>query len=190
MNDAFEIFKLPHRFDLDEQELHQRFIRASSGAHPDRFTDPVEQAQAAEQAAVINEAYGVLQDAELRADLLVQLLGGPAKEQDKSLPGDLLMQVMQIREEMEQASGSGDQQALDKIAQWANQQRTEHLQRITGLFEQVESSPEQPQPERAVILKQVRLELNALRYFQRMIEQAPTPGPLLGPTPGIEPTRA
>ena len=56
MPDPFEIFGLDKRFDLDEDDLHTRYIAASAAAHPDRTTDPIEQAEAAERASLINEA--------------------------------------------------------------------------------------------------------------------------------------
>ena len=74
MQDVFQILGLPHRFDLDPAELHARFIHQSSTSHPDRHTDPIAQAQAAEQSAEVNHAYAVLSDPHRRADALLVLL--------------------------------------------------------------------------------------------------------------------
>ena len=97
----YELFNLPQRFEVDEVLLHKRFIEACSVHHPDRFTDPMDQADAAERSAELNAAYQTLSDPERRADCLLALLGGAAKEQDKSLPDDLLLDMMQMRERME-----------------------------------------------------------------------------------------
>ncbi|GAB4108887.1 MAG: Fe-S protein assembly co-chaperone HscB [Phycisphaeraceae bacterium] len=166
--DPFDILNLPRRFDLDPNQLHARFIQASAANHPDRFTDPVRQAEAAEKAAQINHAYAVLSDPEKRADALLTLLGGPAKEDDKSLPPDLLMDMMETRERLEDAIAENNQAELDSLRDWANQQRQQHLDRIADLFAQ---HPQCPLPSDTA--KAIRLELNTLRYIQRMLDQMP-----------------
>jgi molecular chaperone HscB len=170
-NSPFGLLGLPPRFDLDEAELHRRFIQASAAAHPDRFTDPLDQADAAERAAAINDAYRTLKDPESRANALLALLGGAASGDDKSLPPDLLMEMMEVRERMEDAIASADEKAMRELIQWAHEQRSEHLQRVGELLKRAQETPAGAAREAA--LKNVRLELNALRYFQRMIEQSP-----------------
>ncbi len=167
MPDPFQTFDLGPRFDLDEADLHARFIRASQASHPDRHTDPVDQAQAAEHAAEINHAFAVLSDPERRADALLTLLGGPAKDQDKSLPPDLLMDMMETRERLEEAIAKDNRAELDKLRAWAHDQRGAHLKRIADLF--AETRDGLP----ADTAKAIRIELNALRYIQRMLEQMP-----------------
>ena len=166
----YDLLSLPQRFDVDDRLLHQRFIEACSVHHPDRFTDPIAQADAVERSAEINAAYQTLSDPEQRADCLLALLGGATKEQDKSLPDDLLLDMMQTRERMEQAVAEQDQDVLDELAHWARQQRGDHLVRIAEYFGQVDTASSD---QRAEHLKAIRLELNALRYIERMIEQMP-----------------
>ena len=166
MPDPFQTLGLPPRFDLNEAELHAKFIQASAATHPDRYTDPVDQADAAERAAEINHAYAVLSDPERRADALLTLLGGPGKSDDKSLPPDLLMDMMETRERMEEAIAENNQAELDKLRAWANTQRETHLKKIRSLF----ANQEELAPGNA---KAIRLELNTLRYIQRMLDQMP-----------------
>lgn len=170
MPDPFATLGIPPRFALDDAELHRRFIQASAANHPDRFTDPLEQADAAARSATINEAYRTLKDPEPRANALLDLRGGPGKSEDKSLPPALLVEMMEVRERMEEAIQTQDEAELRELANWAREQRAEHLGRIAGLFEEAEKAPAD---QRVAVLKKVRLELNALRYFQRMIEQTP-----------------
>jgi molecular chaperone HscB len=167
MPDPFEKLGLPPRFDLDEADMHARFIHASSSTHPDRYSDPVRQAQAAERAAGVNQAYAVLKDPEKRADALLTRLGGPAKDQDKSLPPDLLMDMMETRERLEEAIASDDRAELDKLRGWAHDQREAHLKKIADLFADTRDGLP------ADTAKAIRLELNALRYIQRMLDQMP-----------------
>lgn len=180
---AFATLGIPVAFAVDLAQAHKRFIAESAATHPDRFTDPLDQADAAEKSAAVNEAYRVIRDPELRADALLTLLGGAGRSDDKSLPPDLLMEMMEAREKLEEAQASNDQAALRELAAWANRQRDEHLQRIASLFAQVIPAggfpvnaaikPDPAHPRIAPVLKQIRLELNALRYFQRMVEAAP-----------------
>ena len=167
MPDPFKTLGLPAKFDLDEGELHAKFIHASAQAHPDRHTDPVAQAEAAERSAEINQAYAVLSDPERRADALLTLLGGPAKGEDKSLPPALLMEMMEVREELEEAVADNNTKELERLRGWASDQRHTHLTTVAELFEGAEA----PLDEAAA--KAIRLELNTLRYIQRMLEQMP-----------------
>ncbi len=172
MPDPFKTLGLPPRFDLDQADLHARFIQASSTHHPDRHTDPVAQAEAAERSAEINQAYAVLSDPERRADALLTLLGGPAKDQDKSLPPDLLMDMMEVRENLEEAVAANNAMELEKLRGWANDQREAHLSKVADLFDNASTSPPDALLPGAVA-KAIRLELNTLRYIERMLEQMP-----------------
>lgn len=168
MDDPFDVLGLDPRFELDEADLHRRFIAASAATHPDRFVDPLEQADAAERSAAVNEAYRVLRDPVARAEALLVRLGGPAKEQDKSLPPDLLMEMMEVREEMEEAIETRDRTTLDRLRTWAEEQRADRLATVSNHFARAQAA-DSPAEE----LKRIRLELNALRYFARMLEQMP-----------------
>jgi len=171
MPDPFKTLNLPARYDLDPAELHAQFIQASAQTHPDRYTDPVEQAQAAERAAEVNQAYAVLSDPERRADALLALLGGPAKEDDKSLPPDLLMDMMEVRERLEDAVASEDRDELETLRAWAMDQRDAHLKVIADTFGNSSVGCASSLPDDDA--KAVRLELNTLRYIQRMLDQMP-----------------
>ncbi len=167
MFDPFKTLEVPTTFDLEDAELHMKFIQASSLHHPDRHTDPVKQAEAAEKSAAINQAYAILSDPERRADALLQQLGGPAKEDDKSLPPALLMEMMEVRETLEEAIADNNKMELEKLRGWAHDQKHTHLTKIAQLFDKAGDVLSEADA------KAIRLELNALRYIQRMLEQMP-----------------
>lgn len=162
--DPFEMLGLPRRFAVDEQVLRQAFLKASAEHHPDRFVDPIEQAEAVETMSQLTDSYRVLSDPELRARALLARSGLELAEDKDKLPPALLMEVMEVREEMEDAIDSGNQAELDRLRNWANDQRAGYLDKLGQLFDgdldQAKASA-------------VRLELNALRYMQRMLEQMP-----------------
>eukprot|EP00752_Nemacystus_decipiens_P015967 g14272.t1 len=163
-DDPFAIFGLERRFAIDEQALRQAFLKASAEQHPDRFVDPIEQADAVEQMSRLTDSYRVLSDPELRARALLSLSGLELAEDKDKLPPDLLMEVMEVREAMEDAIASSHRAELDRLRDWAKEQRQGYLDKLETLFEgtldQAKASA-------------VRLELNALRYMQRMLEQLP-----------------
>jgi molecular chaperone HscB len=169
MADAFSTFGLPLRFNIDETALQRRFIELSAQHHPDRFSDPLDQADAAEESARINEAYRTLKDPESRANALLEALGGSGKSDDKTLPPDLLMDMMELRERQQEAQAADDRATLAELHAQAQSKRQEHLATVARLFEQaMASTPADPEK-----LKAIRVELNALRYIERMIEQLP-----------------
>ena len=162
MVDPFSLLGLEPRFDLDETELQRRFLAESSANHPDRFADPLDQADAAERSSAINQAHQTLVDPESRARALLKLLGVSMDANDATLPPAMLMEVMEIREEMEQAIADQDHPTLDRLRTWALDQRQAHLSELTTRFE---ASP--------VDTAAVQKALNALRYTQRMLDQMP-----------------
>ncbi|MEM9345697.1 MAG: Fe-S protein assembly co-chaperone HscB [Planctomycetota bacterium] len=163
-DDPFELFGLERRFTLDEETLRQAFLKASTEQHPDRFVDPIEQAEAVEAMSELTEAFRVLSDPESRARALLGLSGLELAEDRDRLPPDLLMEVMEAREEMERVVASGDHEEIEKLRRWATQERAGYLDRLDDLFG-LQLDQEQA--------ASVRLTLNALRYIQRMLEQLP-----------------
>ena len=166
--DPYEIFSLERSFEIDLDALQKEFVTLSAKYHPDKYVDPIEQMDAAEYSSKINTAYQTLKDDEARANILLELMGGPTKEQDKSLPPTLLMEMMEVREEMEEAVEAKDNQTVQKLRQWAIEEREEYLGMLNQIFAKV-SGDKVTESEG----KQIRLHLNSLRYIERMLEQTP-----------------
>jgi len=167
MQDPFALLDLEVRFDLDPAALEARFLAESSRCHPDRFSDPLDQADAAERMSRVTEAYQTLRDDESRARALLAIRqgggAGPGGD-DKSLPPELLMEMMEVRESLDDAVAGGDAEVVEKHRTWATGKRAEHLAAIAKLF------AEEPSDKNAAA---IRLQLNALRYMERMLEQMP-----------------
>lgn len=166
MDNPFQVLDLPPAYALDPADLERRYLAASARHHPDRYTDPLDQADAADRMAQVTQAYRVLKDPEQRANALLSLLGGPAKEDDTSLPPDLLMEMMEVREELEAAVEKDDAAELDRLRNWARDRRSAHEQTVASKLTQHATPAE---------LKAARLELNAMRYMNRMLDQMPDP---------------
>jgi hypothetical protein len=102
--------------------------------------------------------------------VLLARLGGPSKEADKSLPKDLLVEMMDVREEVESAIESGNKEELSRLREWAGKQKENDLGLIAGLLDRAAGAAA---GDRGAVLREIRLRLNALGYIQRMIDQMP-----------------
>jgi molecular chaperone HscB len=151
MFDPFAILGLPRRFDLTDAAVRRAFLAKVQSAHPDAGGDQ-------DIGADLTKARDTLLNPESRADALLQLLGGPAKDADKSLPPGFLMDIMETREALDAALASNTTPELERLKAWAHAERQNYTQAVAAAFAEAN-------------LKNVRTTLNAWRYIERMIEQ-------------------
>lgn len=157
--DPFAALGVPRRFDLDDSAIESAFLARLAGVHPD-----LAGANTALDAAALTEARATLQDPERRANALLALLGGPGPSEDRTLPDGFLMEAMELRQTIEEELGAGD----DARARWsafADERRAGHVRSVGELFA---GGGDHPGP---ATLHAVRVELNAWRYTERLIEQ-------------------
>jgi molecular chaperone HscB len=131
----FELFGLPQQFAQDRSVIDARWKELQREAHPDKFAA---QGGAAQRVALqwsvrINEAYQRLKDPLKRAAYLCELLGAPIEaENNTAMPAAFLMQQMEWREALEEASGEDE---LDAIAGQLAGSRRQLLARIEALLD-------------------------------------------------------
>lgn len=180
MNDPFLALGLERTFDLDESRIRRAYLARAATIHPDTMEGALDGDADADSAA-LNEAKRTLEDPERRANALLALLGGATKEEDRSLPPGFLMEVMELRERVEEALGSGDASARARVGREAGVAREAYIQRVGALFRGLGPGDGVESGERAFALRAIRVELNAWRYIERLIEQL---------DPGYDPNRA
>lgn len=161
--DPFDILGLPARFDLERGRIERAWLARSAAAHPDLAAGEVEEATSA--SSRLNQARRTLEDPERRADALLVRLGGPSPQEEKSLPDGFLFEIMETREQIEAAIEAGGEAERERWRQWAQQQRRDYTERIGQMFERVGEASD------AERLRAIRVELNAWRYIERLIEQ-------------------
>ncbi|MAE62219.1 MAG: Fe-S protein assembly co-chaperone HscB [Planctomycetaceae bacterium] len=163
----FTLLGLQPRFDLDPQQLQRAFLKAGAANHPDRFTDPDEQDEAVRRSAQINAAHRQLKDPLDRAQILLDLLGSSNQTDGQALPDGFLFEMLEIREQVSDAQDADNQPQLEQLKQWAQQQRDQHLKTIAQHFDDALAANTLTDP----VAQQINIQLNALRYIERMIEQ-------------------
>ncbi len=114
-DDDFTLFGLPQHHALDRTALDARWRQLQSEVHPDRFASEGAAAQrvAMQWAVRVNEAYARLKDPLARAAYLCTLRGAPiAAESNTAMPAAFLMQQMQWREELDEATTAAEVETL------------------------------------------------------------------------------
>jgi curved DNA-binding protein CbpA len=162
-NDPFSVLGLRQRFDLDPAEVERAFLQRVAATHPDHAADdPLgpDQGDAEVAVARLSNARETLLDAERRAVALLALLGGEDASADRSLPIGFLQEILEVREAMEADLASEGDEARPRWRAWAVARRDGHVATLQGWFR----SPSPP-------LADIRRELNAWRYVERMMEQ-------------------
>ena len=115
MHNHFELFGLPARFEVDGEPLERSYREIQSRVHPDRFANAgdAERRASLQWTTRVNEAYRTLKDPVQRAKHLLELQGvDVAFETNTAMPADFLMQQMELREALEEAT---EPSSLDSI---------------------------------------------------------------------------
>jgi molecular chaperone HscB len=131
----FELFGLPERFAQDRAAIDARWKELQREAHPDKFAAQGAAAQriALQWSVRINEAYQRLKDPLKRAAYLCELRGAPINaESNTAMPPAFLMQQMEWRESLEDASGEG---ALDELSDELSAARKQAIVRLEDLLD-------------------------------------------------------
>lgn len=150
----FTLFGIPEQFAQDRATLDTRWKELQREAHPDKFAA---QGAAAQRVAMqwsvrINEAYQRLKDPVQRAAYLCELNGAPIHaESNTAMPTAFLMQQMELREALDEASTVEN---LDEISQQAAKILREQLLKAEQWIDQSKDYPAAAQAVRALLFVQ------------------------------------
>jgi len=141
--DAFDVLGLVPAFDLDSKVLEQRYRDLQRALHPDKFA----QASASERraslsrAVSVNDAYRALRDELKRAELLYLRLGGELSERGGQ-PADpeLLMEVMELREQLSETKQSRDVAARERLTREVQQLNDDSIGVLRQTFAALQAS--------------------------------------------------
>jgi molecular chaperone HscB len=157
--DHFARLGLPASLDIEPAALDRAYFALQRQWHPDRFvTKPAaEKARASSEAASLNDAYRTLKEPLSRAFYLAELKGVDLPADGKTIDDpDLLMEVMDAREELQEADSVGE---VDALARFAREDLEKGLADLAKLF---------PAGDKAAIRKA----LLRLRYLDKFADEA------------------
>lgn len=101
--DYFTCLGLPRRLNIDSTDIENKFYELSRSFHPDFFqtkTD-TERTISLGNSALLNTAYRTLKDPIQRAEYLLRLEAGSAKDIRNSPPADLFEEILALQEDLE-----------------------------------------------------------------------------------------
>ena len=112
--------------------------------------------------ARLNEAYRVLADPVLRAEYLLEVVGGKSSRDDKTVPQEVLTQALMLREEIEEARAAGNADALATCREQVQRLYDRALEGIGALAAQLPGTDQERQ--------ELRSRLNAVKN-QKLLDQ-------------------
>ena len=164
----FEVLGLEPTWEVNKTDLKKRLLRFSRLLHPDfhgiSAADQKELAEA--NSARLNRAYEIVLDDFLRADWLVAHLDGPTHSDERQMPAEFLIEVLEWNEALDEAQASPpdspERGALEQLVTTLNRQHE-------GLLAEIGRSLT-PLPGRdGSLLSEIRRQLNAVRYLSRTL---------------------
>jgi molecular chaperone HscB len=164
--DHFRLFGLPRRYHIDPTDLHRRFLAISRNVHPDLFGTQAPEMRnlALRLSAQINEAYETLKDPLLRAEYLLESSGGKSSAADKSAPGELLAEIMMLREEIEEAKAAADTETMTSIRAHIDARRHAVHATVMSLAEHLDEPSD-------AVRSDLRRQLNAMKYLNNLLSE-------------------
>jgi molecular chaperone HscB len=102
--DYFACLGLPRLLTIDPQVIESKFYDLSRVFHPDFYQQKTqtEQSISLGNAALLNTAYRTLKDPIQRAEYLLKLEAGSAKDIRNSPPADLFEEILSLQEDLEE----------------------------------------------------------------------------------------
>jgi len=163
----FEALGFAPAYDLDPALVRKRLLTLSRALHPDVHGtgDAPTRRLAESNTAALNAAYQVLSDDFRRADHLVGALGGPAEDEERSMPAEFLAEALEWNEAIAEARGAGRPSAA--LAGLEQRLKRERLETLGYAREKLVPLPQRGAP----VLREVRQRLNAVRYIDRALRE-------------------
>jgi molecular chaperone HscB len=168
MLDHFARLGLPRRFSLDAAELERQYLAQTRAVHPDYHAGgpTADLAASLELSAALNEAYTTLRDPFRRAEYLLALEGGPSASEQKQMPPAFLAEMLEAREQIEEAKAGGNT-CLARIAELQSQFQSQYddlLADAGRCFENLGSGVDRAKEQAGI-----RSLLNAAKYVRGLI---------------------
>ncbi len=153
----FELFDLPVSFDIDQQQLAQRYREMQKAVHPDRFAGASDHERriSVEKAARINDAFQVLKSPQRRARYMLELLGVSFDdEKDTAVDPAFLMEQIELREALGELGNSSEAlHELTRIMQDINRRIDSVMKEVADYFQREELNDDEKNSIKSLIHK-------------------------------------
>jgi molecular chaperone HscB len=136
--DHFVLFGLPRCFRIDPAALDDGFRRLQARVHPDRFAQAgeFERRVSLQWATRVNEACRILKNPLSRARYLLDLAGqGVDDGNNTAMPPEFLVEQMEWREAIAEASAAREAAALEALRDRVGQTMAAHYDRLAELLD-------------------------------------------------------
>ena len=169
----FKVFGFQVSFEVNPEELEERYQKLSFGLHPDFFVSASSEEKLLSEGAtaILNNAYTTMKDQTSRADYLLKLLFEKQNLDDRSLPDGFLAEMFFLQEELDNLIDSKDLINLSNMYKNIQKRKNNIEAEYFVLFRKYEENPEDSK-----IPQQLQTNLNAERYLKRILERIPTSG--------------
>ena len=187
--DYFTCLGLPRLLTIDPEQLEAKYYEMSRSFHPDYYQRKTEMEQdiSLRNSALLNTAYRTLKDPVRRAEYLVQLEAGNAKDIRNSPPAELFEEILALQEDLEEFQALSDEQdstrkkeLREKISgdhAMLEQRQKDMEQRLTSLFttwDKLQQHENQEDPghkeQKAKALQEMREILSNRTYVQNIVQ--------------------
>ena len=153
-------------YKIDLVNLEVSYLAASKKYHPDFSNSAIYDADALKLSAMVNQAYSTLKDPFQRAEYLLKLEDGKNSEEIRTVPPDILEEVMDIRFELESQAKSVE--TLGQLKKKLTSRLNYFEDRLLILFEHLKCSMRE---DREKVLLELRLCLNSSKYFLNIFSE-------------------
>jgi molecular chaperone HscB len=178
--DYFSYLGLKKQLNLDIDDLEKRFYEMSRKYHPDYHTngDEIEKEISEERTSFLNSAYRILRDPIQRAKYLLQLEWGEIPKEDKKVPPELLMEIMELQEKLQEEKTEEDigrkkelKKVLNRISDDLKNKLDSMNVELNSLFRKWDDLNEHTAPIelRHSILKEISKNLSIRAYLGTLI---------------------
>ena len=134
----FELFGISESFEVDQQELADKYRTYQAALHPDRYANASDQERriSVQTTAYINEAFATLKSDLKRAHYLLKLNDIDfSADTETSNDAEFLMQQMEMHERVEQVDKANEPlSALGELAKDLKQQQEELISQFSAQY--------------------------------------------------------
>ena len=186
--DYFTCMGLPRLLTIDQGQLEAKFYELSRAFHPDFFHNKTEGEQAISltNSALLNTAYRTLKDPISRAEYLVRLEAGAAKDIRNPPPAELFEEILALREDLDEflSMPAGQDparkeelrrkiQADREMLEQRRQGMEDRLVEIFSAWDALQARLDQTEPrlreEKAQVLRELREILSNRTYLRNIL---------------------